>query len=89
MLKISKGKKTKQTMMLRIEGRLVGPWVAELEQNCEPLLRDARKLKLELTEMVFVDEAGAALLMSLKHQGATLLNASPFVEEQLKTLEIS
>ena len=85
MLKISEGKRTQQTTMLRLEGRLVGPWVAELEQICEPLLSGVRRLELELAEVAFVDEPGIALLTRLKVQGAMLLNASPFVEEQLKS----
>lgn len=85
MLKISEGKRTKQTTMLRLEGRLVGPWVTELEQICEPLQSDVRRLELELAEVAFVDEPGIALLMSLKDRGATLLHPSPFVEQQLKT----
>ena len=85
MLKISEGKATKQTVLLRLEGRIVGPWVGELRQICEPLVSDGSKLALDLTEVTFADEAGVTLLASLRARGVKLLNAMPFVEEQLKS----
>ena len=84
MLKISEGKRAKHAITLRLEGHMVGPWVGELRQICEPLLNTGRTLALELTDVSFADEAGVALLSSLKTRGAKLLNATPFLEEQLK-----
>lgn len=89
MLKISEGKATKQTVLLRLEGRVVGPWVGELRQICEPLVSDGSKLALDLSEVSFADENGVALLSSLKGRGTKLLNATPFVEEQLKLASLS
>ena len=85
MLKISEGKTTKQTVTLRLEGRVVGPWVGELRQICKPLLSDGSNLVLDLAEVTFADENGIALLISLGSRGVKLLNALPFVEEQLKS----
>jgi ABC-type transporter Mla MlaB component len=85
MLKISEGKSGKQTVTFRLEGRVVGPWVVELRQMCEPLVNEGRKLALDLTEVSFADEQGLTLLSSLKARGIKLLNPAPFVEEQLKS----
>ena len=84
MLKISESKPAKQTMTLRLEGRVVGPWVEELRQICEPLVSDGSRLALDLAEVTFADENGVALLASLRLRGVRLVNAMPFVEEQLK-----
>jgi ABC-type transporter Mla MlaB component len=84
MLKISEGKRGQQTITLRLEGQVIGPWVNELRQVCELLLSDNSKVKLDLAEVSFADERGVALLVSLKSRGVKLLNATPFVEEQLK-----
>jgi ABC-type transporter Mla MlaB component len=84
MLKISEGKRTKQTTTLRLEGRVVGPWVGELRQICEPFVSDGSKLALDLTDVSFADENGIALLSNLKSRGVKLLSATPFLEEQLK-----
>jgi hypothetical protein len=89
MLKISEGKTTKQAVTLRLEGRVVGPWVGELRQICEPLVRDGSKLTLDLTEVTFADGDGVTLLADLGARGVKLLNAMPFVEEQLKSASLS
>lgn len=86
MLKISLAKMTNSTTTLRLEGRLVGPWVGELQQICEPLVSDGTQLAVDLTEVSFADESGVSLLAGLRARGARLFNAMPFVEEQLKSV---
>lgn len=85
MLKISEGRKEKQSVTLRLEGRVVGPWVDELRQIYEPLLADETKLTLDLAEVSFADESGVAVLASLSRRGVKLAKLSPFVAEQMKT----
>lgn len=84
MLKISEERRANQSLTLRLEGRVVGPWVEELRQICEPLLADETKLVLDLADVSFADESGAALLKSLERRGANLTKPSPFLSEQLK-----
>jgi len=84
MLKISEGRKENQSATLRLEGRVVGPWVDELRQICEPLLADEIKLTLDLAEVSFADENGVTLLSGLGQRGAKLSKSSPFLAEQLK-----
>lgn len=85
MLKISLAEMANSTTTLRLEGRLVGPWVSELRQVCEPLISDGTRLAVDLTEVTFADENGVSLLAGLRTRGARLLNALPFVEEQLRS----
>jgi anti-anti-sigma regulatory factor len=86
MLKISENKLTPKAVTLRLEGRIVGPWVEELKQACEPLVKSGGcKLVLDLADVSFADEQGLTLLSSLKARGIKLLNPAPFVEEQLKS----
>lgn len=84
MLKISENKLTRKAVTLRLEGRIVGPWVEELKLVCEPLLKSDGRLALDLAEVSFVDETGVAALTGLSAQGTKLLNITPFVEKQLK-----
>ena len=84
MLKISEIKPTTRNVTLKLEGKVVGPWVEELRQICEALSSGGSRLELELADVSFADEPGVNLLTSLKKQGARLLNAPPFVEEQLR-----
>ena len=85
MLKISPAGTVNHSVTLKLEGRVVGPWVGELRQVCETLLTERRGLKLDLTNVSFADADGVAALSSLKSRGVTFANCSPFVEEQLKS----
>jgi ABC-type transporter Mla MlaB component len=85
MLKISKAEAANQFVTLKLEGRVVGPWVGELNQSCDLVLNGGQALKLDLTDVSFADAGGIAALFRLKSRGVTLTNCSPFVGEQLKS----
>jgi hypothetical protein len=73
-----------KTAVVHLEGQVVGPWVAELERVCEPLLAGGAELHLDLSTVSFVGRDGVELLSRLRDGHARLLNCSPFVAEQLK-----
>lgn len=72
--------------IVRLEGRLVGPWVREAGQYCDRLLNELSTLELDLTDLCYLDQNGALLLARLRAQGVSFVNSSPFVEEQLKSV---
>src|SRR5664279_46495 len=66
---------------LKLEGRLSGPWVKELEQ-CWKTARSTtqdRKTVVDLGEVDFVDPAGETLLASLHAQGVELVAVTPLI----------
>ena len=69
---------------LKLEGRIVGPWIGELRDACERVMGRGRGLVLDLSGVDFVDREAAALLRQLRARGARLANASPFLAELLK-----
>jgi ABC-type transporter Mla MlaB component len=85
MLKISQAGKANHSVILKLEGRVVGPWVSELRQVCETLLTEGRALKLDLADVTFADADGVAVLTGFRAQGVTLKHCSPFVDEQLRS----
>ena len=85
MLKISQAGKANHSVTLKLEGRVVGPWVSELRQVCEALLNESVALRLDLADVTFADADGVGMLSSLKSRGVRFANCSPFVEEQLKS----
>ncbi len=85
MLKISQIGKSNHSVTLKLEGRVVGPWVGELRQVCETLLTEGRALKLDLADVTFADASGVLVLSRFKSHGVTITNCSPFVGEQLKS----
>jgi len=85
MLKISEAETANCSATLKLEGRVIGPWVVELRQTCEKLLTEGRALMLDLTEVSYVDADGVAALTGFKSRGVKLKNCSSFVEQQIKT----
>lgn len=57
---------------LQLEGRLVGPWVGELERSWTSAMsgRADRSLLVDLSAVTFVDEQGKDLLKRLHSNGA-------------------
>lgn len=83
MLKISK-RDDNGTVTLRVEGRIIGPWVAELRTCCEAALADRQAFDLELQDVEYADAAALELLLNLPSRGARVTNCSPFLAEQLR-----
>jgi ABC-type transporter Mla MlaB component len=84
MLKISQAGSVNGIVTLKVEGRLVGPWVGELRKACEFILKEGRTLKLDLADVSYVDAKGVAVLTDFRSRGAELQKHSPFVDAQLK-----
>ena len=86
MLRITQTQGASGETSLTLEGRLVGPWVAELKSAVTAArLSSASSVRLELSGVRFVDAEGLALILGLQDQGVRLRDASPFVRELLKT----
>ncbi len=68
---------------LRLEGKLVGPWVGEFARLCDELSCPPNALRLDLSAVTFVDAAGLALLRDLLRRGVTLAACSRLVAELL------
>lgn len=64
---------------LRLEGRLAGAWVQELDRCCKKILAttDSKSLTVELDAVSYVDGQGQSLLDSLHSSGATLVANGP------------
>ena len=77
---------TADATTLRLEGRVIGPWVDELRRSCERMLMTSTTLALDASEVSFVDRDGVRLLRSLISRGVALQHCSPFVAEQLKAV---
>ena len=72
--------------ILRLEGRIVGPWVDELRRACvEQAATPRRPLTIDLRDVTFIDAAGLALFDEI-FPTVTLINCSLFAVEQLKVV---
>ncbi len=62
-----------QTDTLELEGKLSGPWVAELEQCWRAALASGHSLRIHLRAVGYIDAAGKELLAEMHRQGAELV----------------
>ena len=76
MLRITVHNKSK-TITFQLEGSLAGPWLQVLEDCWQRALRRPRKsiLRVDLSEVTFIDDAGKACLAAMHRQGAEFVAA--------------
>jgi anti-anti-sigma factor len=69
------------SLLLKLEGSLKGPWVDELEKAWAALAKTAHgmTISVDLRSLSFVDSAGVDLLLRIQQEGAVLEGASTFV----------
>jgi len=80
MLRISRTERD-GVVTLQLEGKLLAPWINELEVM---VLEGGNRLRLDLARVTFVDRAGAELLRSLQVRGVAVSDCSQFVREVLR-----
>jgi ABC-type transporter Mla MlaB component len=85
MLRISGAESDEPAVTLRLEGQIVGPWVEVLRETTEQLLNQGRLLTLDVSEAMFADRNGVALLLDLCRRSVSIRGCSPFLSEQLKS----
>ena len=84
MLKISIVSDSDQAIQFQLEGKLVGPWVEELQRLSDEALSHQKVVSLDLEKVWFVDPRGVTLLRDLAKMQVAELNCSQFVSQQLK-----
>ena len=84
MLKISVNPESAEMVRLRAEGRLVGPWVDELQKSCEPLLQGHARVSLDADGITFTSLTGLLLLKELMKRGVEVRRCPLFLAAQLK-----
>jgi anti-anti-sigma regulatory factor len=63
--------------VVRIAGRLSGVAIAQLWKACEPI---EGPFVIDLSNLVFADDAGIDVIRTLSEKGAEVRGTSPFVQ---------
>lgn len=85
MLRITRSEKKGAAPVIRLEGKLLQPWVEEVSRLF--LAADVTSLpRLDLSCVTFVDEAGGDLLQQLLQRGVEIEACTPYVAELLHRL---
>lgn len=73
--------------MLKLEGRIGGPWVDELGRAFGVVVGQdgAKTVKVDMRAVSYVDRRGAELLLEMESKGATVVNCSHFVRQLVQS----
>ena len=85
MLRLTRIAGTHGTQIMKLEGKLLDAWVAEVRQACTAGTDPPSQIKLDLSALIFVDAAGLRLLRDLTAQGIEVIASSGFVAELLRS----
>lgn len=84
MLMITQTEENDLTRTLKLEGKLLAPWIGELESACGGSATHPERVNLDLAGLTFVDAEGARFLNGLIGDGARVIACSGFVSEMLR-----
>jgi hypothetical protein len=68
---------------MKLEGKMVGPWVREFQQAWKtlPTEQSTKKLTIDLCGLLFIDPSGLELLREIyRATGAALITDSPLTK---------
>jgi ABC-type transporter Mla MlaB component len=88
MLRITQTNDLDSRKTFKLDGKLLGPWVAEVKQVCTEGHGQPERIHLDLSGLTYADQAGAMLLKDLVRRGITVSSCSGFIAQLLR-LEIS
>jgi ABC-type transporter Mla MlaB component len=72
------------SLLVRLEGKLVGPWVNEARVQLDRTVANRSAIRLDLAKLSFVDRAGTSLLHDLVSRGFAIESCSNYVAELLE-----
>jgi hypothetical protein len=69
---------------IKLEGSLHGPWVEEARKAYDPSGTQARRIRLDLSDLTYLDEDGRVLLCEWIRRGAEVTACSRYVSAVLQ-----
>ena len=75
-------------VVLRLEGRLVGPWVSELKKTVLGAVALSLPLEVDVWDLTYADLDGEKELSRLHRKGARFQGRSPYAEYLFQRLRI-
>jgi len=81
MLKITRTERDGTIPSIKLEGKLLAPWVEEVAGLFS--MPDDEFPRLDLVDLTFVDTAGSQLLQELMSRGVQIESCAPYVAQLL------
>jgi ABC-type transporter Mla MlaB component len=83
MLKITRIDGSNSGQTLKLEGKLLEPWVSEVQKALAESKGNSNRIRIDLSAVSFVDSAGKELLRDLARRGVAIAACSAFIAELL------
>jgi hypothetical protein len=84
MLRITVTESTDSAAIVKLEGKLLEPWIPELQEACRAARRADSPATLDVAALSYVDSPGTIALRDLVRRGIVLTGCSPLIIELLK-----
>jgi len=84
MIRITRLPDDRGNIRLKVEGRLVGDWVSELDRVCAEYSSTKIRVSLDLSDVSFIDGRGVEVLRTLSDKGFQLIGASLWIQSLLE-----
>ena len=85
MLRLTRIASTHRAQTIKLEGKLLGPWIDEVSKTCAAGTGPSSRINLDLSALIFVDGAGERLLRDLIARGIEVVACSSYVAELLRS----
>ena len=85
MLRLTRTAHTHRAQTIKLEGKLLGPWVDEVSKACAAGTGPFSPVNLDLSALIFVDGAGERLLRDLIARGIEVVACSGYVAALLRS----
>ena len=84
MLKITTIRESRTEVLLKLEGKITEQWAALLDRECRVFLKSKKMVRLDCSNVAFVDSRGVEVLRNLSQKQVTLTSAPRYVTELLQ-----
>lgn len=84
MLKITTIRENRAEVLLKLEGKITEQWAALLDRECRSFLRNKKVVRLDCSNVAFIDTRGVEVLKNLPQKQVTLISAPSYVTELLQ-----
>ena len=72
--------------VLKLEGCLAGPWVSEVDNCWREVLHTNQRMRVDLTDVCHVDEAGRELMTVMYHAGTRFVAVGCLIPELVREI---
>ena len=81
MIRITETYEDNKMVILKIEGKIVGPCIWDLERLCSDYIyKKEKEVVLDLEGVTFIDNKGLHMLGGFKDNEIKVVNCSPFIQ---------